>query len=87
MHHFQMTAGSKVHMYIYPSNVAYLLCDFLHTLWLYLVTFYLQGDTEYYREQYRKLKGENDTLRNKVEDLSEEVESAQVRRLSVTISN
>ena len=87
MRHYQMTAGSKVRMYVCPSNVAYLLCDFLHTLWLYLVTFYLQGVVEYYREQYRKLKGENDTLRNKVENLSEEVESAQVRRLSVIISN
>ena len=45
-------------------------------LWLPII--YLQGDVEYYREQYRKLKGENESLRDKVEDLREEVESVQV---------
>ena len=47
-------------------------------LWLPIT--HLQEDAEYYKEQYRKLKGENDTLRDKVEDLREEVESAQVGR-------
>jgi len=42
--------------------------------WLY----FLQGEVEYYREQYRKLKSENETLRDRVEELGEEVESTKV---------
>ena len=33
---------------------------------------------EYYREQYRMLKSENESLRDKIDDLGEEVESAKV---------
>jgi len=39
---------------------------------------FLQGEVEYYREQYRKLKGEHETSRDRVDELGEEVESAKV---------
>ena len=35
---------------------------------------FLQDEAEYYREQYRKLKGEHKTLRDRVEELGEEME-------------
>jgi len=39
---------------------------------------FLQGEVEYYRERYRNLKSENESLRDTVEELGEEVESAKV---------
>jgi len=39
---------------------------------------FLQGGVEYYREQYQKLKSENELLRDRVNELGEEVESAKV---------
>ena len=39
---------------------------------------FLQSDLEYYKEQYRQLKSENETLKNRVDELGDEMESAKV---------
>jgi len=39
---------------------------------------FLQGEVEYYREQYRKLKSEHESLIDRVDELAEEMESAKV---------
>ena len=39
---------------------------------------FLQGDLEYFKEQYRQLKSENASLKERVEELGDEMESAKV---------
>ena len=39
---------------------------------------FLQGELEYFKEQYRQLKSENALLKDKVEELGDKMESAKV---------
>ena len=39
---------------------------------------FLQGELEYYKEMYRQLRSENETLKDKVDELGDEIESAKV---------